>query len=571
MPIPEVKKIWMNGELVDWADAKVHLLTHALHYGSGVFEGIRAYKTERGPAVFRLTDHLKRLERSAKMYYMELPYSVAELLVQATKDVIKANDLEHCYIRPIVYRGYGEMGLFPLEAPTDAAIAVWPWGTYLGDEGIKHGVRTKISSIKRLDANALTPAAKSCGQYLNSQLAKIEVVKAGYEEAIMLNNAGFVTAGHRREHLHRPQRHGRDAADRERPARGHHPRHGDEDQRLRWATRWSSATSRAAIWSSATRLLHRHGGRDRADPRGRRPSDRRAGTHHPGASRGGSTRSSPARARSSTTTWSSDDGDGAWQHGHETQTAVQLYDTTLRDGMQQEGMSVSVDEKVRIALKLDELGIHFIEGGFPGSNPKEIAFFGRMERERLANAELVAFGMTRRKGVAAGDDPSCACWPTAVRRDRHRSSARRGACTSRKVLRVSRDENLRMIADSVAFLLRQGKRVIYDAEHFFDGYADDADYALRTLRAAAEAGAETICLCDTNGGTLPSRSIERVVARRRRARSARRSASTATTTATAPWPTPWSPSPPARVRCRAPSTATASAAATPTSSRSSRR
>ena len=194
MPIPEVKKIWMNGKLVDWANAQVHLLTHALHYGSGVFEGIRAYKTERGPAVFRLTDHLERLGRSAKMYYMELPYSVAEM-AQATKDVIKANDLEHCYIRPIVYRGYGEMGLYPLAAPTDAAIAVWPWGTYLGDEGVKHGVRTKISSIKSLDANAMTPAAKSCGQYLNSQLAKIEVVKAGYEEAIMLNNAGFVTQG----------------------------------------------------------------------------------------------------------------------------------------------------------------------------------------------------------------------------------------------------------------------------------------------------------------------------------------------------------------------------------------
>ena len=170
MPIPEVKKIWMNGKLVDWANAQVHLLTHALHYGSGVFEGIRAYKTERGPAVFRLTDHLERLGRSAKMYYMELPYSVAEM-AQATKDVIKANDLECCYIRPIVYRGYGEMGLFPLAAPTDTAIAVWPWGTYLGDDGVKHGVRTKISSIKSLDANAMTPAAKSCGQYLNSQLA----------------------------------------------------------------------------------------------------------------------------------------------------------------------------------------------------------------------------------------------------------------------------------------------------------------------------------------------------------------------------------------------------------------
>jgi branched-chain amino acid aminotransferase len=194
MPIPEVDKIWMNGELVDWADAQVHVLTHGLHYGSGVFEGIRAYKTDRGPAVFRLSAHLARLRRSAKLYYMDVPYS-DEALAQATKELIHANGLEHCYIRPIVYRGYGEMGLFPLDATTDCSIAAWAWGSYLGDEGIKNGVRVKVSSIKSLDSNAMTPAAKSCGQYLNSQLAKIEVVKAGYEEAIMLNNAGFVTQG----------------------------------------------------------------------------------------------------------------------------------------------------------------------------------------------------------------------------------------------------------------------------------------------------------------------------------------------------------------------------------------
>jgi branched-chain amino acid aminotransferase len=194
MPIPAVDKIWMNGELVDWSDAKVHVLTHALHYGSGVFEGIRAYNTDRGPAVFRLTDHLERLARSAKLYYMELPYSVAEL-ARATKELIHANGLEHCYIRPLVFRGYGEMGLYPLGAPIEASIAVWPWGTYLGDEGVAHGVRVKVSSIKSLDHNAISPAAKACGQYLNSQLAKIEVVNGGYEEAIMLNYAGNVAQG----------------------------------------------------------------------------------------------------------------------------------------------------------------------------------------------------------------------------------------------------------------------------------------------------------------------------------------------------------------------------------------
>jgi len=194
MPIPEVDKIWMNGKLVPWGEAKTHVLSHALHYGSGVFEGIRAYKTERGPAVFRLTEHLERLRRSAKLYYMELPYTVAEL-AQATRAVIKANGLEACYIRPLVYRGYGEMGLYPLHAPVDAVIAVWPWGAYLGDEGIRHGIRAKVSSIQALGHTQLARAAKATGQYLNSILAKVEVTNAGYDEAIMLDAAGHVCEG----------------------------------------------------------------------------------------------------------------------------------------------------------------------------------------------------------------------------------------------------------------------------------------------------------------------------------------------------------------------------------------
>jgi branched-chain amino acid aminotransferase len=194
MPIPEVDKIWMNGKLVPWDEAKTHVLTHALHYGSGVFEGIRAYKTERGAAVFRLTEHLERLRRSAKLYYMELPYTVAEL-AQATRDVVKANGLEACYIRPLVYRGYGEMGLYPLHAPVDAVIAVWPWGAYLGDEGIRHGIRAKVSSIQALGHTQLARAAKATGQYLNSILAKVEVTNAGYDEAIMLDAAGHVCEG----------------------------------------------------------------------------------------------------------------------------------------------------------------------------------------------------------------------------------------------------------------------------------------------------------------------------------------------------------------------------------------
>jgi branched-chain amino acid aminotransferase len=194
MPITPVEKIWMNGELVPWDEAKIHVLTHGLHYGSGVFEGIRAYETAQGAAVFRLTDHLERLRRSAKLYYMDLPYSVPEL-AQATKDVIVANGLTSCYIRPLVYRGYGEMGLYPLNAPVDAVVAVWSWGTYLGDEGIRHGIRAKVSSITALGHTELARAAKATGQYLNSILAKVEVTNSGYDEAIMLDGHGHVAEG----------------------------------------------------------------------------------------------------------------------------------------------------------------------------------------------------------------------------------------------------------------------------------------------------------------------------------------------------------------------------------------
>jgi len=185
-----------------------------------------------------------------------------------------------------------------------------------------------------------------------------------------------------------------------------------------------------------------------------------------------------------------------------TEAPVRVYDTTLRDGMQQEGMSVSVDERVRIALKLDELGMHFIEGGFPASNPKEAAFFARMEHERLANAELVAFGMTRRKGTKAADDGNLRVL-AAVFTPTVAIVGKTWRLHLSKVLRVSRDENLRMIADSVGFLVGEDKTVVYDAEHFFDAYRDDPGYAVECVRAAAEAGADVVCLCDTNGASLP--------------------------------------------------------------------
>ena len=185
-------KIWMNGTLVDWDKAQVHVLTHTLHYGTGVFEGIRAYETADGPAVFRLTEHIERLFRSAKILGMEIPYTVDEI-IQATKDTVRSTGLPGCYVRPIAYYGYGEMGLNTLPCSVDVAIACWPWGAYLGDEALTKGVRMKISSWKRLDHNMLPPAAKTVANYANSSLAKVEALRAGYDEAILLNNEGLVS------------------------------------------------------------------------------------------------------------------------------------------------------------------------------------------------------------------------------------------------------------------------------------------------------------------------------------------------------------------------------------------
>jgi branched-chain amino acid aminotransferase len=190
----ETEKIWMNGELVPWADAKVHVLSHAMHYGSGVFEGIRAYATDRGPAVFRLMDHLRRLERSSEVYFMQLPYSLDELRA-ATHEVIAANNIETCYVRPLAFRGYGELGINPLNCPVDVIIAVWPWGAYLGEEALEHGVRVMTSSWRRIGPNTLPATAKASGQYLNSQLAKMEAMHSGYDEAILLNEQGFLADG----------------------------------------------------------------------------------------------------------------------------------------------------------------------------------------------------------------------------------------------------------------------------------------------------------------------------------------------------------------------------------------
>jgi branched-chain amino acid aminotransferase len=194
-PMQATSKIWMNGELVDWADATVHVGAHGLHYGTGVFEGVRAYETPRGTAIFRLTEHFERLHASAKLLYMDLPYSV-EQLKAATWDLLGANAIPECYIRPIAFFGYGQLGVATRSNPVEVAIMCWPWGTYLGEEALANGIRAKISSWRRIGSNTIPHAAKATGVYLNSMLAVSEANRAGYEEAILLSeDGGYVADG----------------------------------------------------------------------------------------------------------------------------------------------------------------------------------------------------------------------------------------------------------------------------------------------------------------------------------------------------------------------------------------
>ncbi len=192
MPISAVEKIWMNGRMVAWEDAKIHVLSHALHYGTGVFEGVRCYETAAGPAVFRLRDHLLRMERSARIFLMDIPYPIDEL-VEAARELIRVNALRSCYVRPIAYRGYGEIGVNPRGNPVDVCIAVWPWGTYLGEEALTKGVRMTVSSWRRHDPNIIPPQAKVTGAYVNSVLAKVEALDKGFDEGIMLNPQGYIS------------------------------------------------------------------------------------------------------------------------------------------------------------------------------------------------------------------------------------------------------------------------------------------------------------------------------------------------------------------------------------------
>ncbi|MFH0862180.1 MAG: branched-chain amino acid transaminase [Candidatus Altiarchaeota archaeon] len=186
--------IWFDGSLVKWDDAKVHVLTHALHYGTGVFESCRCYDTKEGPAIFRLKEHMQRLKRSAGFYSMKIPYSVQELC-QATVDTVKANRLDECYIRPIAFFGYKELGVYPLNNPVDVAIAAWKWGAYLGEEGLRRGAKITVSKWRRISEDIMPPQSKATANYANSALAKMDAIKRGYDEAIMLNAKGTVAEG----------------------------------------------------------------------------------------------------------------------------------------------------------------------------------------------------------------------------------------------------------------------------------------------------------------------------------------------------------------------------------------
>ncbi len=192
--IRALKKIWMDGRLVDWADAQVHVLTHGLHYGYSIFEGIRSHDTPKGPAIFRLKEHIERFSNSAKVYRMKLPYSAAEV-ERACVDLVRANGVPAVYLRPVAFSGYGEMGLDPTKSPIQVAVAAWEWGAYLGAEGLEHGVRATVSSWVRMDSRSLPPQAKCAANYANSALAKMEAVVAGYDEAILLNSQGMVAEG----------------------------------------------------------------------------------------------------------------------------------------------------------------------------------------------------------------------------------------------------------------------------------------------------------------------------------------------------------------------------------------
>ena len=452
--------------------------------------------------------------------------------------------MRSCYIRPIVNRGYGQMGLNPLEAPVDVTIACWEWGAYLGEEGKRDGVRAKVSSWRRISPDSLIPHAKACGQYLNSVLAKVESLKAGYEEAILLDDHGHVCEGTgenvyivREGVIATPGQHNsildgivrrsiiqiaRDLG------------YTVEERNVARAEMYLAdevfLTGTAAELVPVREIDDHKIGTGKPGEVTRRPGGRlrggcpRAHRALPRVARRGQRRGARDADRR---------GAGAECADHDRGVGpmadIQLYDATLRDGMGGGGMTLTAAEKVRVVHALDALGVHMIEAGFPVSNPKEMELFELLAGEPLEVAEVVAFGMTRRRGVAAEDDEGLAVL----------ASCFAPICTLvgkswilhvEKVVHASREENLQMIGESIALLRSAGKRVLFDAEHFFDGFNADPGYALETLRAAAEAGrrAGRAVRHQRRLAAAPGRRSALAVVRGRRPRS--HSGSTPTTT-----------------------------------------
>ena len=429
----EAEKIWMNGALVDWPDAHVHVLSHGLHYGTTVFEGIRSYDAEGGTAVFRLGDHLARLERSAAMYHMPIPYTREELraAVHPVIAVQRPRRLLHPADRlarlrhdgPVPARGARRRGRSPRGsgAPTSARRAC------------STGIRAKVSSWRRIGSSTIPATAKAGGQYLNSILAKIETHKAGYQEAILLNEAGFVADGSgenlflvRDGVLITPAGPGLDP-------RGHHPR---QHHRARRRRGHPGARARGRPRRALHRrrgVHHRHRRRGLPGQRGRRPPARPPRADHPrlqerffAATEGRDPRSAE---------WLDYVGAAAPALSPLTPVAerVVIYDTTLRDGMQREGLSLCPSaSSSRSPCASAEFGVDYIEAGFPASNPKYGELFGLLEREDLGATRLAAFGMTRRRGIAAERGPGHARPGRELRPGRSRSSARPGTSTSRR-------------------------------------------------------------------------------------------------------------------------------------------
>jgi branched-chain amino acid aminotransferase len=365
--VKQADLIWMNGTFVPWDEAKVHVLTHGLHYGTGVFEGVRCYDTEsNGPAVFRHQEHLDRLYRSAGLYYMDIPYE-REQLRQATLELIARNGMRSCYIRPLVYRGYGQMGLFPLEAPVDVTIAVWEWGSYLGDEGKQNGVRAKVSSWRRISPDSLIPQAKACGQYLNSVLAKIESHKAGYEEGILLDDRGKVCEG-TGENLFLI----RDGVIATPPLTasildGINRRAAIEIARDLGYEVVEKDLDRSDLYLSDEIFMTGTAAELTPDPRGRRPPDRhrRARRDHPRGAVG--LRGRPARARRALPALARP-GAGAGDHLMTPRRALRRHAARRHGGA---GITLTADEKLRVVHRSTSSAWTSSRRGFPSSNPKE--------------------------------------------------------------------------------------------------------------------------------------------------------------------------------------------------------